>query len=78
MVARLGFALAMHVPAELLLVDEVLMVGDEGFRSRCLERIEEFKQSGGSLLFASHEPELVDQLADRRLELRHGLLQRSE
>jgi lipopolysaccharide transport system ATP-binding protein len=77
MVARLGFALAMHAPADLLLIDEVLMVGDEGFRARCLERIEEFKRSGGSLLFASHEPELVDHLADRRLELRNGLLQRS-
>jgi ABC-type polysaccharide/polyol phosphate transport system ATPase subunit len=77
MVARLGFALAMHAPADLLLIDEVLMVGDEGFRTRCLDRVEQFKRSGGSLLFASHEPELVDRLADRQLELRHGLLQRS-
>jgi ABC-type polysaccharide/polyol phosphate transport system ATPase subunit len=75
MVARLGFALAMHAPADLLLIDEVLAVGDEGFRARCLDRIEQFKRSGGSLLFASHEPELVDRLADRRLELRNGLLQ---
>jgi lipopolysaccharide transport system ATP-binding protein len=75
MVARLGFALAMHAPADLLLIDEVLMVGDEGFRARCLDRVEQFKRSGGSLLFASHEPDLIDRLADRRLELRHGLLQ---
>jgi ABC-type polysaccharide/polyol phosphate transport system ATPase subunit len=47
-------------------------VGDEGFRGRCLGRIEQFKLPGGSLLFASPEPELVDCLADRRLELRPG------
>ena len=75
MVARLGFALAMHVPADILLIDEVLAVGDEAFRSRCIDRVKEFRQSGGSLLFASHEPELVEQLADRQLELRNGLLQ---
>lgn len=75
MVARLGFALAMHVPADMLLIDEVLAVGDEAFRSRCLDRVQEFKRSGGSLLFASHEPELIEALADRRLELRNGLLQ---
>jgi ABC-type polysaccharide/polyol phosphate transport system ATPase subunit len=75
MVARLGFALAMHVPADILLIDEVLAVGDEAFRSRCIDRVKQFRQSGGSLLFASHEPELVEQLADRQLELRNGLLQ---
>jgi ABC-type polysaccharide/polyol phosphate transport system ATPase subunit len=58
-----------------LLIDEVLAVGDEAFRSRCIDRVKEFRQSGGSLLFASHEPELVEQLADRQLELRNGLLQ---
>jgi ABC-type polysaccharide/polyol phosphate transport system ATPase subunit len=74
MVARLGFALAFEVPATTLLVDEVLAVGDEEFRARCVERIAAFRAGGGTLLFASHEPELVERLADRTVTIRHGLL----
>jgi homopolymeric O-antigen transport system ATP-binding protein len=75
MVARLGFALAMHARADVLLVDEVLAVGDEEFRGRCIDRISELRRQGGTILFASHEPELVSRLADRVVELRNGLLQ---
>ena len=74
MIARLGFALAFEVPGDVLLVDEVLAVGDEDFRARCLERVGAFRRAGGTLLFASHEPELVTQLADRVVRLRHGLI----
>jgi ABC-type polysaccharide/polyol phosphate transport system ATPase subunit len=75
MVARLGFAIAFHVPAEVLLIDEVLAVGDDEFRERCIARIEGFREEGGTLVFASHEPELVDRLADREIRFRHGLIQ---
>jgi len=75
MVARLGFALAFEVPGDVLLVDEVLAVGDEEFRERCLDRIVAFRRAGGTLLFASHEPQLVAQLADKVVRLRNGLLQ---
>jgi lipopolysaccharide transport system ATP-binding protein len=75
MVARLGFALAVHTSAEVLLVDEVLAVGDEEFRGRCIDRIAQFCTAGGTLVVASHEPELVHKLADRVVELRNGLVQ---
>ena len=75
MVARLGFALATHVPADVLVVDEALSVGDEEFRARCIDRIDRFRRDGGTLLFASHERELVERLAGRTVHLRTGVAQ---
>ncbi len=72
MYVRLGFAVAIHTEPEILLVDEVLAVGDEEFVHRCLTRIEEHLESGGTLLVVSHSLDLVDQLCDRALWLDGG------
>jgi len=74
MLARLGFAVATHVDAELVLVDEVLAVGDESFRARCLQRMDELRRSGATMLLVSHDLYLVDLLCDRALLLEEGRL----
>jgi lipopolysaccharide transport system ATP-binding protein len=72
MYVRLGFAVAVHTDPEVLLVDEVLAVGDEAFAHRCLRRIEEHLAAGGTLLFVSHDLALVEDLCDRVLWLERG------
>ena len=74
MLARLGFAVAVHVDADLLLVDEVLAVGDFDFERKCYAKIEEFRAKGGSLLFVSHNMDSVRRVGDRCLWLRDGLI----
>lgn len=75
MLARLGFAIAIHVDAEILIVDEVLAVGDYAFEQKCYARIEEFRKAGGTILFVSHNPESVLRVADRCLWLKAGQVQ---
>src|SRR5260370_40508785 len=72
MYVRLGFALAVHAERDVLLVDEVLAVGDEAFAHRCVRRIEEFLASGRTLLLVSHSLDLVAGLCDRVLWLDRG------
>ena len=72
MYARLGFAVAVHGDPDVLLVDEVLSVGDEEFRSRCLERIAALRARGTSILFVSHDLALVEQVSTRALWLAGG------
>ncbi len=72
MYVRLGFAVAVHTDPDILLVDEVLAVGDEAFAHRCLARIEELLAAGKSLLFVSHGLDLVDTVCDRVLWLDKG------
>ncbi len=72
MLARLGFAVAVHVDADILIVDEVLAVGDYEFEEKCYARIEEFRQAGGSILFVSHDLEAVRRVADRCIWLKNG------
>ncbi len=72
MLARLGFAVAVHVDADALLVDEVLAVGDIEFERKCYERIALFRAGGGSILFVSHDLEAVEKLADRVIWLKGG------
>ena len=72
MYVRLGFAVAIHTDPDILLVDEVLAVGDEAFAHRCVRRIEEFLASGRTLLLVSHSLDLVAELCDRVLWLDHG------
>ena len=72
MYVRLGFAVAIHTDPEVLLVDEVLAVGDEAFAHRCLRRIEEFLAAGGTLLLVSHSLDLVEGVCDRVLWLDNG------
>jgi lipopolysaccharide transport system ATP-binding protein len=72
MYVRLGFAVAVHTDPDVLLVDEVLAVGDEAFAHRCLRRIEEFLAAGKTLLLVSHSLDLVAGVCDRVLWLENG------
>ena len=72
MYVRLGFAVAVHTDPDVLLVDEVLAVGDEAFGHKCLRRIEELLAAGKTLLFVSHSLDLVEGLCDRVLWLDDG------
>lgn len=72
MYVRLGFAVAVHVDADILLVDEVLAVGDEEFQRTCLEKIRLLQREGRSIIFVSHDMELVNTLCDRALLLERG------
>ena len=72
MQARLAFAIATHRPVDLLVVDEVLAVGDQDFQLRCIERIGTMVAEGSAVLFVSHEMPLVAQVCDRVVHLRRG------
>jgi ABC-type polysaccharide/polyol phosphate transport system ATPase subunit len=72
MYVRLGFAVAVHTDPHVLLVDEVLAVGDEAFAHKCLRKIEEMLAAGRTLLFVSHSLDLVESLCDRVLWLDEG------
>lgn len=72
MYVRLGFAVAVHTDPDVLLVDEVLAVGDEAFAHRCIRRIEEMLATGKTLLFVSHSLDLVETLCDRVLWVDNG------
>jgi ABC-type polysaccharide/polyol phosphate transport system ATPase subunit len=73
MYVRLGFAVAIHTDPDVLLVDEVLAVGDEAFAHRCIRRIEEFLAQGKTLLLVSHSLDLVEGVCDRVLWLEKGV-----
>jgi ABC-type polysaccharide/polyol phosphate transport system ATPase subunit len=72
MYMRLGFAVAIHVDPDVLLIDEVLAVGDEGFTRKCLDKISEFRRRGRTILLVSHSLGLVEKMCDDVLWLRHG------
>lgn len=72
MTMRLAFAIAIHVDPDILIVDEVLAVGDQAFQEKCQSRIREFKAKGKTLLFVSHSGPLVRQLCSRALWLDRG------
>src|ERR671930_1700395 len=72
MYMRLGFSVAMHVRPDVLLLDEVLAVGDEAFQQKCYGKIFEFKQAGGTIIFVSHDPGAVARVCDRALMLERG------
>lgn len=72
---RLGFAVAAHMDPEILLVDEALSVGDASFQNRCLARLTALAKSGRTVLFVSHDSELILQLCSRALILHKGRLQ---
>ncbi len=73
---RLGFAIAVHLDADLLLIDEGLAVGDEGFQEKCFRKIEEFKTEGKTILMVTHELDHVERLAERVLWLDKGIIRR--
>jgi ABC-type polysaccharide/polyol phosphate transport system ATPase subunit len=74
MLARLGFSVAVQVDLRVLLVDEVLAVGDEGFQAKCLERIGQFRAAGKTIVFVSHDLATVRKMCDRVAILNAGRL----
>ncbi|HEY0167855.1 MAG TPA: ABC transporter ATP-binding protein [Jatrophihabitans sp.] len=72
MYVRLAFAVAIHVDPEILLVDEVLAVGDEPFQRKCLDRIKQFQQDGRTIILVTHSLEQVRQMCDRVVLLNAG------
>ena len=74
MLARLGFSVAVHTDPDLLLVDEVLAVGDHAFQAKCIARIEQLRNDGTTILFVSHDAELVRRLCRRAMWLKGGAM----
>jgi len=75
MYVRLAFAVAVHVDPDVLLVDEVLAVGDEPFQRKCMDRIHTFQSEGRTIVLVSHSLDQVAELCDRALVLERGQIQ---
>lgn len=74
MFARLAFSVAIHVEPEILLVDEILAVGDMGFQQKCVNKLRKMRQDGLTLLFVSHSPDAVKSICDKGLFLDRGMI----
>ena len=74
MYARLGFAVAIHVNPDVLLVDEILAVGDQGFTHKCLDKFAEFRRRGKTILLVTHSLSLVERFCDDAVWLDSGLI----
>jgi ABC-2 type transport system ATP-binding protein len=74
MYIRLGFAVAINVDPEILLVDEVLSVGDEAFQRKCIDKVRAFQAEGRTIVVVTHAADLVRQMCDKAAALEHGKL----
>ncbi|HEY1331359.1 MAG TPA: ABC transporter ATP-binding protein [Actinomycetota bacterium] len=74
MYVRLGFAIAVHVDPAILLIDEVLAVGDLAFQQRCFEKVSAFQRDGRTIVFVTHWPDQVLRVCNRVLVLDHGAI----
>jgi ABC-2 type transport system ATP-binding protein len=72
MFARLGFAVAVHVDSDIFLADEVLAVGDRPFKKKCMEKMQEIRDSGRTLFYVSHSAASVRKMCDRAIVLESG------
>ncbi|MGN6373437.1 MAG: ABC transporter ATP-binding protein [Solirubrobacteraceae bacterium] len=72
MLVRLAFSVMIHVDADVLLIDEVLAVGDAAFQQKCFEEFERIRRSGATVLFVTHDMSAVQRFCDRALLLEHG------
>lgn len=77
MVARLAFSVAVNLQPDILLLDEVLAVGDQSFQEKCLKRLKDFHSKGGTLLVVSHDLNLVSQLCSRAVWMDRGRIRMS-
>jgi ABC-type polysaccharide/polyol phosphate transport system ATPase subunit len=75
MYMRLGFAIATNVNAEILLIDEVLAVGDVNFQKKCYEKIDSLRDSGITIILVTHETDVVKKICDRAIWIDHGVIQ---
>ena len=74
MYMRLAFSIAVNVQAEILLIDEILAVGDAHFQAKCLEKMKELKQEGKTMVFVSHSMEQIKSFCDRAIWLYNGTI----
>jgi ABC-2 type transport system ATP-binding protein len=74
MYVRLGFAVAVNVEPDILLVDEVLAVGDEVFQKKCLSRVKQFQDEGRTIVVVTHAADMVREICNRAIVLDHGVL----
>ena len=74
MYIRLGFAVAINVDPEILLVDEVLSVGDESFQRKCIDKVRAFQAEGRTIVVVTHAADMVRQMCDKAAALEHGKL----
>lgn len=72
MTVRLGFSIAIHCEPDILLVDEVLSVGDMGFALKCQKKMSEYRQNGGTFILVSHNMQMIRNVCDRAIWLEHG------
>ena len=72
---RLAFAVAINVNADILLVDEILSVGDEHFQNKCIEKMLDLKRKGKTMVFVTHSMQTVQKLCDRAVWLCDGKIQ---
>jgi ABC-type polysaccharide/polyol phosphate transport system ATPase subunit len=72
--ARLGFAVATDIQPDILIIDEVLSVGDEAFQRKSAGRMQEFRQRGATILFVSHNMHLIEETCHRAAWINHGQL----
>lgn len=75
MTMRLGFAVIMHTQPRVLLIDEILAVGDAGFQFKCFDRLRQFKEDGAAIVIVSHSTNMLRQFSERGIVLRKGRLQ---
>lgn len=72
MFMRLGFSVAMHLSPEIFLIDEIFAVGDENFQRKCIEKVNELKRGGTTILFISHSLDSIERICDRVYLLERG------
>ena len=72
MLARLGFSVAVHCEPDILLLDEVLSVGDQDFQKKCIEKMLGFKRSGKTIIFVSHSAQQIEEICDRIIWIQNG------
>lgn len=74
--SRLSFSIAAHVPCDILLIDEVLAVGDQEFQQKCFGKIKQFQQEGKTIVFVSHDLEDVERISNRVIWLEEGRIRK--
>jgi lipopolysaccharide transport system ATP-binding protein len=77
MLARLGFSVAVHCEPDILLLDEVLSVGDQDFQKKCIEKMLGFKRSGKTIIFVSHSAQQIEEICDRVIWIEKGKVELS-
>ena len=73
---RLAFSVAINVDADILLVDEILSVGDQHFQEKCLDKMKELKKQGKTMVFVTHSLGSAKELCDRAVWLHNGVLKK--